>query len=138
MGTRRPPYFGMFGQLFMAYLSEDEVDRVLAKQPLAALTRSSITDPFEFRERLARIREQGYVIEQGEAIDGIAGIAAPIRDSSGDMVAAVGVSFISVSVEDKNLPRTLGEVLKTAHVISRVLGYVKGDLVDWDADASWE
>jgi len=127
VGTRRPPYFGMFGQLLLAYLPDGEVDRILAKHPLAALTRKSITDPFEFRERLAQIKQQGYVVEEGEAIDGVTGIGAPARDHTGTVVAAVGVGFITGSVEDKNLRRTLLEVRKTAALISRELGYTKED-----------
>ena len=126
-GTRRQPYFGMFGQLLMAYLPDEEVDRILARHPLTALTRKSITDPFEFRERLARAKRQGYVIEDGEAIDGVTGIAAPVRDFNGNVVAAVGVGFISTSVEDKNMHRTLLEVIKTARLISRELGYTQED-----------
>ena len=127
VGTRRPPYFGMFGQLLLAYLPDNEVDRILAKHPLAALTRRSITDPFEFRERLAKVKEQGYVIEEGEAIDGVTGIGAPVRDHNGNVVAAVGVGFISSSVEEKNIQRTLLEVRKTAALISRELGFTNDD-----------
>jgi IclR family KDG regulon transcriptional repressor len=127
VGTRRQPFFGMFGQLLMAYLPDGEVDRVLAKHPLTALTRRSITDPFEFRERLSVVKKQGYVIEEGEAIDGVSGIAAPVRDFDGKVVAAVGVGFISSSVEDKNIRGTLLEVRKTALLISRELGYAKED-----------
>jgi IclR family transcriptional regulator, KDG regulon repressor len=124
MGTRRPPYFGMFGQLLLAFLPEDEVDRILARHPLTSVTRKSISDPIEFRERLGQIRGHGYIVEEGEAIEGVTGIAAPVRDSSGGVVASVGVSFISISVEGKNIVRILEEVLKTAHAISEDLGYV--------------
>jgi DNA-binding IclR family transcriptional regulator len=59
IGTRRPPYFGMLGQLLMAYLSESEVDRLLKKHPLTLVTKKSITDLKVFKKRLKRIREQG-------------------------------------------------------------------------------
>ena len=121
--SRRAPHFGMFGQVLMAYLPEAEVDRILARRPLVPLTRRTITDPFEFREKLARIRRGGYVVEEGEAIDGVTGIAAPVRDFRGQVIAAVGVGFISTSVEGKNVERTLTEVLKTAQLISQELGY---------------
>ena len=123
VGTRRPPYFGMFGQILLAFLPEDEVDRILARYPLTSVTRGSICDPMEFRERLGRIRRSGYIVEEGEAIEGVTGIAAPVRDAGGEVVASVGVSFISTSVEGKNLVRVLEEVLKTARAISEELGF---------------
>lgn len=131
IGRIRPPYFGMLGQVLMASLPEDEVDRILQKAPLAAHTKSTTTDPYEFREKLARIRKQGYIIEDGEAIEGISGVAAPIHNFTGSTVAAVGVSFISSSVDAKGKEALLAEVLKAADAISQEMGYggVKGPSV---------
>ena len=123
VGTRRPPYFGMFGQILLAFLPDEEVDRILARHPIVSVTKGSISDPIEFRERLRHIRRAGYIVEEGEAIEGVTGIAAPVRDFTGQVIAGVGVSFISISVEGKNVVRILEEVLKTARAISEELGY---------------
>jgi IclR family KDG regulon transcriptional repressor len=125
IGTRRPPYFGMLGQLLMAYLSESEVDRILQKHPLTPVTRKSITDPKVFKKRLKRIRDQGYSVDEEEAIEGIMGVAAPVWDFTGNVVAGVGVGFISSSVEPKGVARIRNEVLKTAREISGELGYLE-------------
>jgi DNA-binding IclR family transcriptional regulator len=113
----------MLGQVLMASLPEDEVDRILQKTPLASHTKNTTTDPYEFREKLARIRKQGYIIEDGEAIEGISGVAAPIYNFTGSVVAAVGVSFISSSVDAKGKEALLAEVLKAADAISQEMGY---------------
>lgn len=123
IGRIRPPHFGMLGQVIMSTLPEDEVDRILEKKPLTAHTKKTTTDPYEFREKLARIRKQGYLIEEGEAIEGISGIAAPIYNFTGSAVAAVGVSFISSSVDARGKDALLAEVLKTADNISHEMGY---------------
>ena len=70
IGTRRKPYFGMLGQLLMAFLPESEVDRLLKKKPLSALTKKSITDTDAFKQRLIDIRRDGYFVDEGEGIDG--------------------------------------------------------------------
>jgi IclR family KDG regulon transcriptional repressor len=126
IGRRRPPYFGMFGQLLMAYLTESEVDRILKKHPLTSITRKSITDLKAFRQRLKRIREQGYFIDEEEAIEGITGVAAPIRNFNGNIVAAIGAGFISSSVNRKEVGKIKNEVLRTAQEISEELGHLKG------------
>jgi IclR family KDG regulon transcriptional repressor len=125
IGTRRPPYFGMLGQLLMAYLSESEVDRLLKKHPLTLVTKKSITDLKVFKKRLKRIREQGYSVDGEEAIEGIMGVAAPVRDFTGNVVAGVGAGFISSSVEPKGVVRIRNEVLETAREISEELGYLE-------------
>lgn len=123
VGNIRPPYFGMLGQVLMAYMPGDEVDRILEKKPLSAFTKRSITDPYEFREKLALIKKQGYAVDEGGSINGITGIAAPVHNFSGDVVAAVGVGFISSSLDDKGSEGLIAEVLKTAGLISREMGY---------------
>jgi len=123
VGRRRPPYFGMFGQLLMAFLSDEEVDRILKKDPLKPITRKSITEKGKFKERLREIREQGFCVDVEEAIDGITGIAAPVKDYTGDVAAALGVGFISSSEDSNGVNETIKAVSETAKNISRELGH---------------
>jgi DNA-binding IclR family transcriptional regulator len=64
------------------------------------------------------------VVDEGEAIDGITGVAAPILDFTGKVVAAVGVGFISSSEDPKGLKNIIKDVLITAQTISQELGYL--------------
>ncbi len=123
IGIRRPSYFGMLGQLLMAYLPESEVDRLLKKTPLAPLARKSITDKDEFKKRLRQIRKDQYCIDEEGAIEGIGGISAPIRDFTGNVVGAIGVGYIFSSVDENDKNLILKEVLATAQEISQELGY---------------
>jgi IclR family transcriptional regulator, KDG regulon repressor len=122
-GRRRPPYFGMLGQVLMAFLPEHEVHRILTKTPLTRLTRKSITRSADFQARLRKIADQGYLVEEGEAFDGISGVAAPIREAGGKVVAGVGVGFISSVQNTKEVRRIMREVCETADAISRAMGY---------------
>jgi len=124
IGTRRPPYFGMLGQALMAFLPDKEVDRLLQKCPLIPSTRKSITKEKGFRDKLRTVREQGFAIDEETALDGITGVAAPIRDFTNRVVAAVGVGFISLSEDSKGLKKIVKDVLRTAHTISQELGYL--------------
>ena len=123
IGTRHAPYWGMLGPVLMAHLSESEIERILDKYPLAAATRKSLTNRDDFKERLRRIREQGYFAEVDTAIEGTSGIAAPIFDSAGKVTASVGCGFISSSVGSKALRVIIQEVVDTAGKISKELGY---------------
>ena len=123
VGTRRPPYWGMLGPLLMAYLPDEEIIRLLQKSPLVATTKKSITNKDEFMKWLRRIREDGYVIDIETALEGIAGVAAPIRDFTGRVVASVGIAFIASSVGSKELKRIVKETTGAALAISREMGY---------------
>ncbi len=123
IGTRRPPCFGMLGQILMAFLPDQEVDRLLRKAPLAPFTRKSLVSEKEFKERLLRIRKQGFFVDEEEALDGISGVSAPIWDYTGQVIAGAGVGFISSSEDAKGKRTIIKEVCKAARGISKQLGY---------------
>jgi IclR family transcriptional regulator, KDG regulon repressor len=123
IGRRRPPYWGMLGPVLMAHLPEAEVEHLLSLHPLVATARKSLTSEEEFRALLKEVRDQGYIIEDEMAFEGIAGIAGPIRDFTGNVIAAVGVGFISSSVGQTEMKKILKDVIATALSISQELGY---------------
>ena len=125
MGTRRPPYWGMLGSVLMAYLPDSEIERLLERNPLTATTKKSITKKEKYKERLRQVREQGYAIDIDEVFEGISGVAAPVRDFTGKVIASIGVGFISSSVDSKGLKRIAKEVMATALTISKKMGYLE-------------
>jgi len=125
IGTYRPPHFGMLGNTLMAYLDDKEVDKIITKNPLKPFTKRSIKSIEAFKERLQRIRKQGFYVDKEEALDGVTGIGAPIRDFTGKVVAAMGVGFISSSEDSKGLRKIIKEVVRTSQTISYELGYLK-------------
>jgi DNA-binding IclR family transcriptional regulator len=125
IGTRRPPYFGMLGQVLMAYLPDSEVNRLLKKTPLRPSTKRSVTKRKEFKERLRKIREQGFFVDQEEAFDGVTGIAAPVRDYSGKVIAGIGVGIFSSSEDSNQTRKIIRDVVETAKKISQEMGYIE-------------
>jgi DNA-binding IclR family transcriptional regulator len=122
IATRHPPCWGLCGPLLMAYLPESEIERLLRKHPLKRYTGKSITDNEEFMAWLRKIRKEGIAIDVEKYIDGITGVAAPIRDFTGRVVAALGVAMMSSAAANKTLQRMLKAVSKSARAISQDLG----------------
>jgi DNA-binding IclR family transcriptional regulator len=126
IGWRRPLHYGMLGMILLASLDAKEVRRILKLTPLQAHTPFSITDPDAFSLRLEQVRDQGYVMEQEEAVEGVFGIAAPIRDYSRQVVAALGIALpLSSHNRAKGLNALADIVKKTCETISSDLGYLK-------------
>jgi DNA-binding IclR family transcriptional regulator len=107
----------------MAYLPDQEVNRLLKKTPLTSFTKRSLVSEKEFKERLLKIRKQGFFVDEEEALDGISGISAPIRDYTGGVIAGVGVGFISSSEDAKGKKIITKEVCEAAKRISKEMGY---------------
>ena len=127
IGKRRPPYFGMLGKTLMAYLSDEEVEDLLYRLPLEKVAPMSITDPKKFKRSLKEIREKGYTYEYGEAVEGVIGIAAPVRNHLRKVVAAVGTAFPAFSANDQKVKETIHLIIQTSKEISIALGYIDGE-----------
>ena len=126
VGWRRPLNFGMLGMVLMSSLDPQDVKRVLKKYPLKPYTPVSITDADAFSLRLEQIRDQGYALEKEEAVESVIGIAAPIRDYSRQVVAALGIALPAGLRNQKvGLDHIVDLVKKACETISSDLGYLK-------------
>jgi len=92
VGTRFPAYATSMGRVLLAGLSEQALDKLLAEVKLEKLTGRTVTSLDALRAELARVRAQGWALVNQELEEGLRAIAAPVRDQSGAVVAAVNVS----------------------------------------------
>ena len=126
IGWRRKLHYGMLGMTLMAHIPFEKVRNILKMYPLEAYTPFSITDDDTFILRLEKIREDGFLVEREEAVEGIMGIAAPIRDYSRHVVAALGVALpIAQGNKDDEVLRVVNLVKKACDDISNDMGYLK-------------
>ena len=115
VGTRFPAYAASMGRVLLAGLSEEELDRYLAEATFEAFTDQTVTDPGRLREIVHEVAKQGYSIVDQELEEGLRAIAAPIRDSSGAVTAAINVSaHASRFRPDAMLTQLLPALLETA------------------------
>ena len=107
IGTRFPAYATSMGKVLLANLSDDELDAYLASTPLRALTPYTTTDEGELRAELARVRQEGYAVNDQQLALGLRSIAVPLRQR-GRVVAAANCSM---PVHAGRTPWTDDEVL---------------------------
>jgi DNA-binding IclR family transcriptional regulator len=122
MGLKRPPYYGMLGMTLLAYMKESEAERLLKLYPPTKITEKSRTDVNELMRKLEETRKLGYYIEKGEVIEGLIGVGVPIRDFSGEVVAALGITQPEFQVKEGDVENIIEEALLAAQSISRELG----------------
>lgn len=119
VGTRFPAYATSMGRVLLAALPAAELDRYLARVRPQQLSPRTITDSGRLREELERVRAQGYAVVDQELEDGLRSAAAPIRDASGRVVAAVNVSVHTSRMSLERLAeQVLPPLLDTAAQIS--------------------
>ncbi|MCX4233757.1 IclR family transcriptional regulator domain-containing protein [Streptomyces ortus] len=121
VGTRLPAYATSLGRVMVADLSPAGRGRFLTGR-LDALTPHTVTDPAALAATLDRVREAGYALVDGELEEGLRSIAAPVRDRTGAVVAAVNVAMHS---SRRTVERCVAEVLPE---LSATAGLIEADL----------
>ena len=92
IGEARPLYASASGRAMLAMLPPDRIKSYLNTIKLERLTDLTEIRRAKLKEILTQIRQQGYAFTDGESDVGLAGIAAPILNSSGAPVGSVVIS----------------------------------------------
>ena len=125
IGLTAPLHVGAPGKALLAFLSQAELDTLLAEMPMSAITPSTLVDPEQLRADLSEVRERGFAISIGERSPGASAVAAPIRNWSDRPIAAVSVLGPSQRLTMEKLCELGPQVKQVAQEISVVLGYVE-------------
>jgi IclR family acetate operon transcriptional repressor len=91
VGTQVPFNCTASGKMYLSSLRADKLDRVMNWLELEPRTARSITDKDRLREELALTRSRGYSTDDEEFMDGMAAIAAPIKDSEGRLLTTLSI-----------------------------------------------
>ena len=92
VGTRFRAHATSMGRVMLADLPADELEAVLDRVEHDERTERTVRSAEELRHEIHKAGEQGWAIVDQELEIGLTGVAAPIRDRSGGVVAAVNVS----------------------------------------------
>jgi IclR family pca regulon transcriptional regulator len=93
---------------------------------LRQLTPRTITDVGALRAALEQVRAQGWALVYQELEDGLRSLAAPVRDATGAVVAAVNISAPVRRGDLEDIVRDLlPPVLAAAKAIEEDLRYVE-------------
>ncbi|KKM11404.1 hypothetical protein SY88_09260 [Clostridiales bacterium PH28_bin88] len=123
VGKRVPAYCSGLGKAILANLSVEELERVLKATTFRRYTPNTITDPFLLRHELARVKEQGYAIDNAEYFEGIFCLGSPVFSHLGRVVAAISIAAPGVRMTGNTLQSLIPRVRETAGKISEQLGY---------------
>ncbi|MEW6229679.1 MAG: IclR family transcriptional regulator [Bacillota bacterium] len=122
VGKRLPLHVGAVTKILMSHLPEQQIERVIAKG-LQQLTQYTVTDPVKLRAQLREVRHQDYAIAEQEVDLGSVGVAAPIRNHMGEVVAGLSLVAPMFRVTKERMPEIVLLVRRTAERISENLGY---------------
>ncbi|WP_326565249.1 IclR family transcriptional regulator [Amycolatopsis rhabdoformis] len=117
-GSTLPLNAGASALALLAWSDRAEVESVLRAAPLQRFTPATLTEVDDVLDRLDRIRDDGYASTRAEVDPEVLGIAAPIRDESGAVAAAISVAALATRVAPKAEREIVDQVLAAAAKIS--------------------
>ena len=92
-GSRLPAHISSIGRVLLANSHQRQLDRYFQRAEIKRYTSTTITEPKKLRAAINAVRETGYAIVTGELDEAICGVAVPVREQSGRVIAGIGVSL---------------------------------------------
>jgi DNA-binding IclR family transcriptional regulator len=123
IGSKMPLHASSMGKIAICEFDEAEIRKLYPNNDLFIYTPNTIQTVDELVSQLAKIKQQGYAIDDQELYSGITCIAAPIKDFSGKTVAGVSVSGTSSRMTHKKIFEVLEELDVACKEMSAFLGY---------------
>lgn len=124
IGMRNYAHSCAVGKVLLAFLSKAERREIYSQKGLPKLTENTIADVKKLEKHLELVRARGYAADDEENERGIRCVAAPVRNSRGEVVAGISISGPAVRLAMERINKEIKEeVVKTALDVSGRLGF---------------
>jgi IclR family acetate operon transcriptional repressor len=123
IGAAVPLYCTAVGKVMLAYVPQEEREKLLRQLELKRFTPSTVGSLEELEAELYRVRKNGYACDLEEHELHIRCIAAPIWDHTGSVHASLSITAPAVRMAVSRLRRLAPLIQEAGLCISRQLGY---------------
>jgi DNA-binding IclR family transcriptional regulator len=123
IGARSPAHCVATGRAMLAHAPRHEVDALLARGLERYTDRTPVTRA-ALEADCELVRSRGYAINEGSWRSEICGVAAVVREFSGDVAASIGVCLPAARFSDDVRPALIRHTVDAAAAISADLGFV--------------
>jgi DNA-binding IclR family transcriptional regulator len=124
VGTRAPVHSTAVGKALLAFQPEEEIARIIARG-LPASAPNTVVDGRSLQRELELVRTRSYAVDDEESEVGLRSIAAPIRNDSGNVIAAISIAGPVHRMTRKTLLGWVRELVAAANAVSQRLGWSK-------------
>jgi len=92
VGVVRPAHCTALGKVILSALPPEQLERFLERAELKAQTPKSITDPRRLKAEIDEVRRDRVAVDDGEFDAEVRCVAVPVRDFTGQVIGALGIS----------------------------------------------
>jgi IclR family acetate operon transcriptional repressor len=120
-GEFAPLHCTAHGRALLADCDRLALRELLGRAPLRVYTRTTVRSVTRLALVCAQVLADGFALDNGEYLEEVRCVAAPIRDPQGEIVASVGISSPLTRLHTRGVARAAAEVRKTARAITASL-----------------
>lgn len=124
VGGRNPAYCTGVGKALLSGISDQKIEEMYAGERFEQYTEHTVVNLEDILEQIRQVRKLGYSSDMEEIELGLRCIAAPVKNSKGNVVAAISLSGPSNRLDDVKIMDIIQEVTERAGKISLRLGYL--------------
>jgi DNA-binding IclR family transcriptional regulator len=123
LGSHEPLYCTAVGKVLLSETDALRVRTLIGDEPPTRYSPNTITNLEMLMTELQRTRDRGYAFDDEELHVGVRCIAAAVRDHSGTIIAAVGISAPASRLTRERTVALVAAVQQSAVDLSAELGY---------------
>lgn len=128
-GQRRPLFAGAASKIILPYVPPHRLRSIFQHHQRAIALAGLGTDWQSFRDNLAAVRRDGYIVSHGEFNPEVFGISAPVFNAENLVVGSIGIAGSEDRLDRKKLPAFCDAVVAAGTRLSEILADENSDLV---------
>ncbi|MCP4877037.1 MAG: IclR family transcriptional regulator [Gammaproteobacteria bacterium] len=121
-GDHAPLHCTAAGKVLLAFMPQQQREDMIARLRFERLTEHTILDPLVLAQELDAIRAQGYGLSLQEEFFPVIGIAAPVKDLHGEVIASLSLWTLTDRIDRAEAETLASAVMASAERISRQTG----------------
>ena len=121
LGRIPAPHAQSVGKAILAWLPEDEVQRILTGG-MKRYTEHTVTEFPALVESLRVVRRSGYAVDREEFLPGVICVGAAIRDQAGAVIGAISASTPTMRADDAHIALMRDEINAATRALSAEYG----------------
>ena len=121
-GGRVPVLCSGMGKAILATWEDGDIDQVIDRHGLRAMTAHSLTSPKAVHDEIARCRARGFALDDEEFVMGLRCVAAVVWGPTGEAACAISVSGLAARMTPQKVAETGRIVQNLASELTLVLG----------------
>lgn len=123
IGERMPYYASASGKVMLAFMPSQLQKSIVKNTPMERLTPNTTTDPKVLFQELEVIKKQGYALSEGERVEGVSCVAAPIFEPPEKVIGGITISGPVTRFSEQKIKEYAKLIMRATRELSTSMGY---------------